>query len=58
MGSEGGIHGRPTQAVRHTCSGNLVIVKILRYVRSDMYTASAKQILVRRWAPWPTGPSA
>ena len=30
----------PTQAVRHTCSGNLRIhnvVKILRYIRSDMY---------------------
>ena len=31
----------PTQAVRHTCSGNLGIVKILPYIRSDMYTASA-----------------
>jgi hypothetical protein len=31
----------PTQAVRHTCSGNLRIVKILRYIRSDMYTTSA-----------------
>jgi len=28
----------PTQAVRHTCSGNVGIVKILRYIRSDMYT--------------------
>ena len=26
----------PTQAVRHTCSGNLGIVKILRYFRSDI----------------------
>ena len=43
MGPEGGIHGRPTQAVRHTCSGNLGIVKILRYVRSDIYTASANK---------------
>jgi hypothetical protein len=32
---------RPTQTVRHTCSGNLRIVKILRYIRSDMYTTSA-----------------
>ena len=31
----------PTQAQRHTCSINLVIVKILLYIRSDMYTASA-----------------
>jgi hypothetical protein len=32
--------GRPTQTVSqcHTCSGNLGIVKILRYIRSDMYT--------------------
>ena len=30
--------GRPTQAVRHTCSGNLGIVK---NIRSEMYTASA-----------------
>jgi hypothetical protein len=37
---EGGRPGRPTQAVRHTCAGNLGIVKILRYLRSDMYTAS------------------
>jgi len=43
MGPEGGSHGSPTQAVRHTCSGNLGIVKILRNIRSDMYTASATQ---------------
>ena len=37
---EGGRPGRPTQAVRHTFfSGNLGIVKILRYIRSDMHTA-------------------
>ena len=41
MGPEGGKAGRPTQAVRHTCAGNVGIVKILRYLRSDMYTASA-----------------
>ena len=41
LGPEGGIPGRPTLAVRHTCSGNLGIVKILRYISSDMYTASA-----------------
>ena len=40
LGPEGGRPGRCTQAVRHTCSGNLGIVKILRYIRSDMYTAS------------------
>jgi hypothetical protein len=37
LGPEGGRPGRPTQPVRHTCSGNLGIVKILRYIRSDMY---------------------
>ena len=41
LGSEGGRSGRPTQAVRHTCPGNLRIVDILRFIRSDMYTASA-----------------
>ena len=41
MSAEGGRSGSPTQAVRHTCSGNLGIVKILRYIRSDIYTASA-----------------
>ena len=38
MGPE---EGRPTQAVRHTCSGNLGIAKILRYIRSDMHIVSA-----------------
>jgi hypothetical protein len=37
LGSEGGRSGRPTQAVRHTCPGNLRIVDILRFIRSDMY---------------------
>ena len=32
---EGGRPGKPTQAVRHTCSGQLGIVKILRYIRSS-----------------------
>ena len=41
LGPEGGRPGMPAQAVRHTCAGNLGIVKILRYLRSDMYTASA-----------------
>jgi hypothetical protein len=41
LSAEGGRSGSPTQAVRHTCSGNLGIVKILRYIRSDIYTASA-----------------
>jgi hypothetical protein len=41
LGPEGGRPGRPTLAVRHTCSGNLGIVKILRYIRSGMHTASA-----------------
>jgi len=43
LGPEGSRPGSPTQAVRHTCSGNLGIVKILRYISSDMYTASATQ---------------
>lgn len=34
---EGGRPGRPTQAVRHTCSGNLGIVKILHYFRLDKF---------------------
>ena len=37
MGPEGGRPGKPAQGVRHTCLGNLGIVKILRYIRSDMY---------------------
>ena len=41
MDPEGGRPGRPTLAVRHTCSGNLGIVKILRYIRPGMHTASA-----------------
>jgi hypothetical protein len=47
---EGGRPGRPTQAVGHTCSGNLGIVKILRNIRSDMYTASATNSKLGRWA--------
>jgi hypothetical protein len=39
LGPEGGRPGRPTQVVRHTCSGNLGIVKVFRFIRSDMYTA-------------------
>ena len=47
MGPEGGRPGRPTQVVGHTCSGNLGIVKILRYIRSDMYTASATNTVLQ-----------
>ena len=36
MGPEGGRPGRPTPAVKHACSGNLGIVKILRYIKSDI----------------------
>jgi hypothetical protein len=39
LGPEGGrpgSDGRLTQAVRHTCSGKLGIVKILRFIRSDI----------------------
>jgi hypothetical protein len=48
------LEGRPTQAVKHTCSGNLGKVKILRYIRSDMYTA----LFSGKMAPWQTGPCA
>jgi hypothetical protein len=41
VGPEGGRPGRPSYAVGHTCSGKFGIVKILRYIRSDMYTASS-----------------
>ena len=37
LGPEGDRPGRPTQAVRHTCSGNLRIVEILRCFRSDKF---------------------
>jgi hypothetical protein len=43
LGPEGGRPGRPTLAVRHTCSGNLGIAKILRYIRSDMYIAKIRR---------------
>ena len=36
MRHEGGRPGRPTQAVGHTYSRNLGIVKILRYIRSNL----------------------
>jgi hypothetical protein len=45
MGPGGGKPGRPTQAVGHTCSGNIGIVKILCHIRSDKYTASATKVL-------------
>jgi hypothetical protein len=32
LGPEGGRPGNPTQAVGHTCSGNIGIVKILRWI--------------------------
>jgi hypothetical protein len=41
LSPEGGRLVRPKQAVRHTCAGNLGIAKILRYLRTDMYTAFA-----------------
>jgi hypothetical protein len=34
--------GRTKQTVMHTCSGKLDIVKILRYIRSDICTASSQ----------------
>ena len=37
MGPEGGRPGMPAHTVRHTCSGNLGIVNILRYIRSDKF---------------------
>jgi hypothetical protein len=54
LGPEGGRPDRPTQAVRHTYSGNLGIVKILCYIRLIV----KKMFLTGRWAPWPTGPCA
>jgi len=53
LGPEGGRPRRPTQAVGHICSGNLGIVKILRYIRSDMYTVSAKKNFWQEDAPPP-----
>jgi len=45
---EGGRPDIPTQAVRHTCSGNLGIVKIASYKQKSI----AKTIfLAGRWAP-------
>ena len=55
MGPEGGIPARPTQAVRHTCSGNLGVVKILRYIRLNMYTVSATNSKLGRWGPLANG---
>ena len=59
---EGCRPGRSTQAVGHTGSGNIGIIKILRYIRSDMYTAKIhhKKKLAGRspHLPWPTGPCA
>ena len=57
MGPAGGRPGRPTHAVRYTCSGNLGIVKILRYIRSDRYTGSAK-VFWQEDVPKPTRPCA
>ena len=57
LGPEGGRQSRPTQAVRHTCSGNLGIVKILRYIRSDMYTGSATNSKLLYITQSPTRPT-
>jgi hypothetical protein len=45
--------GLHRQSGMHTCSGNLGIVKILRYIRSDMYTAKIhrKQKIGRKIPP-------
>ena len=54
LGPEGGRPGRPTLAVRHTCSGNLGIAKILHYIRSDMYIAKIRRkmfFFVRKMLP-------
>ena len=51
MGSEGGRPGMPTQAVRHTCSGNLGIVKTLCYIREIVN----KRFVAGRWAPLANG---
>jgi hypothetical protein len=45
VGPEGGRPDRHTQAVSYTSSGKLGIAKILRYVRSHMYTHCLFNIL-------------
>jgi len=44
LGPEGDRPGMPTQALRHTCSGNLGIIKILCYIVKKMFLAG-------RWGP-------
>jgi len=51
LGPEGGRPGSPTQAVRHTCSGNVGIVKTSRYIRSDI----VEKFVTRRWASLANG---
>ena len=48
--------GRATQTVRHPCSGNLGIVKILRYIGSDRYTAFLEGRSPLSAPTLPTGP--
>ena len=36
LGPEGGRPGKAYKAVRPTCPGNLGIIQILRYIRTDM----------------------
>ena len=52
MGPEGGRPGSPTKAVRHTCSGNLGIVKIAPHKQKSI----VKIIFVA--GRWSTGPCA
>ena len=49
MGLEGGRPGSPTQAVRHTCSGKLGIVKIFK-IAPHKQKSTVKKNLTRRWA--------
>ena len=58
MDPEGGRPGRPTHLVRHICSGNLGIVKILRYIRSDMLKKIKKKIGRKMPPPPPLGNAA
>ena len=44
MGPERGRPGSPTQAVRHTCSGNIGIAKILCYIKSIVNNVFGRKI--------------
>ena len=58
MGPEGGRPGRPTQAVRHTCtcSGNLGIVKIFKIAPHKQKYIVNKLFWQKDASPLPKGP--